>query len=453
MVAALSATPALAQTGSASRIAPSSSPSGQGTAPAAKIDLTIDNDAHVAGKREAPAALAAGGLNCKMTDAYYIGQNESKDDKGKTVNTKLYEVACEGGVGQVLQFTAPATVKHFDCFQIMSTPNLRCRLPANKDLKGVLGGFVTAAGRTCAISDFRYLGGTPAGDAYYEVACTGALGFVVKHNAANESTAFDCAMAAGTNLACKLTTAEQIKAADRIVIDKLVAASGKTCTIKDTRSVAKLANGGAAYEAACTDNTGYMLLSKADGSLDHAVPCAGAEALLGGCKLIDASTAQTQEVETYSKLAKASGFDCNVAKYRYLGTDAKKNEVVELACSNRPDGGIAILPADNSAGQVYDCVRAGFLGQGCKLTDQAVLYPKLTAALAAKGKGSCTVSNARWAGHYDKTQTDLIETACSDGLPGWVMEINAAYKANELLSCGEAAKINAACQLPGNVKK
>ena len=116
------------------------------------------------------------------------------------------------------------------------------RLPENADLKAVLAGYVNQTGRTCTISDFRYEGGTPAGDAYYEVGCTGALGFIIKHTAANETVATDCVQAIGTNLECKLTSAEAIKAADRAAIDKLAAASGKACTIKDTRTIGKLVN-------------------------------------------------------------------------------------------------------------------------------------------------------------------------------------------------------------------
>ena len=422
-------------------------------APPAKIDLKIDADAHAAGKKDAPEALKSAGIPCTMTDAYYIGSSDTKDDKGKTVTQKLYEVACQGAVGQVLQYAPPAPAKHYDCFAVLTTPNIRCRLPANADLKAVVGGFVTQTGRTCTVSDFRYVGGTPAGDAYYEVGCTGALGFIVKHGAANESTAVDCAQALGTNLECKLTTPEAIKAADRSTIDKLAAASGKTCEIKDTRSIGKLSSGGSAYEIACTDaKTGFILLAKVDGSLEHAIPCADAEGILGGCKLTDATVAQTQEAATYTRLVKASGFDCTVAKYRFIGMDAKNNEVVELACANRPDGGVAVLPSDNSAGHILDCVRVGSLGQTCRLTDPSLIYGRYTQALAAKGKATCKVTGAHWLGRYEQNHTDLIETACSDGLPGWVMEIDASDNAVDLMSCGQARSAGAQCTLPGNTK-
>jgi len=425
---------------------------GPGSGADAKIDTKIDPEAHAQGKKDAPEVIKALGLTCTLTDAYYMGSRDDKDDKGKAVTTKFYEVACQGGVGQIIQFTPPAGSKHYDCFQVLSTPNTRCRLPANADLKAVLATFVTATGRTCAINGFAYKGGTPAGDSYYEVACTGSLGFIIKHTAANENSAFDCVDAQSTNLACKLTTPEQIKAADRGIIDKLLAASGKTCTIADTRSVAKLKGGGAVYEVSCNDKTGYMLEAKGDGSFDHAIPCSGAEGLLGGCTLTDASVPQTQEVATYTKLVKASGFDCAVSKYRYLGSDTNHNEVVEVACSNRPDGGVAVLPADNSPGHVLDCVRAAALQVVCKYSDPALVYPHLSAALAAKGKGTCTVSNARWAVRTTKN-TDFIETACSDGLPGWVVEFDTANQVQELYSCGQAASAGVACQLPGNTKK
>jgi hypothetical protein len=421
--------------------------------PAAKLDLKIDPDAHAAGKKEAPDAVKSAGIPCTITDAYYIGSSEAKDDKGKSVTQKLYEVACQGAVGQILQYAPPAPAKHYDCFAVLSTPNIRCRLPENADLKAVLAGYVNQAGRTCTISDFRYEGGTPAGDAYYEVGCTGALGFIIKHTAANETVATDCVQAIGTNLECKLTSAEAIKAADRAAIDKLAAASGKACTIKDTRTIGKLVNGGSAYEIACSDGkSGYILMAKADGSLEHAIPCANAEGVLGGCKLTDATVSQTEEAATYTKLAKASGFNCDVAKYRFIGMDTKNNEVVELACTNRPDGGIAILPSDNSAGRILDCVRVGALGQTCRLTDPSLLYSRYTQALAAKGKTTCKVTGARWLGSYAQNHTDLVETACSDGQPGWVMELDAQNNAVELLSCGQAKAAGAQCTLPGNVK-
>jgi hypothetical protein len=420
---------------------------------AAPIDTKIDATAHATGQKEVPAVAAAAGVPCTVTDGYYLGENNTKDDKGNSVKTKIYEAACKEGLGQIYLATPTPPAKHYDCISITESPTIRCRLPGNTDPKAIAATLVSAAGRTCTVSDVKGKGSTAAGDTYFEVGCVNQLGFVLKRQADGKVIANDCALLIGTNLECKLTTVEQIKAVDRKTIETLTAASGKPCQIKDTRTIGKLTSGSTAYEVACVAGDGYILMAKEDGSFSNAIGCANADAIAGGCKLTDATVAATQEAGTYTKLAKASGFNCDVSKYHYLGIDDKtKSEVVELACTNRPDGGLAMFPADNNPGRVYDCVRAGALGQRCKLTDQAVLYPRYTDAIRAKGKSTCTVSNAHWLGRSTDKGTDFVETACADGLPGYVVEMNAQGQALELLSCGQAKASGLQCSLPGNVK-
>ena len=195
-----------------------------------------------------------------------------------------------------------------------------------------------------------------------------------------------------------------------------------------------------------------MLLQKADGSLDRALPCANAEAIAGGCKLVDATVAQTQEAATYTRLAKASGFNCDVDKYHYIGIEPKTNsEVVEVQCKNRADGGVGLFPADNSAGHVYDCVRSNSVSVTCKLTNPSAVFDHYTAALAAKGKNTCKVSNAVWLARTTDG-TDYVETACADGLPGWVVAMTPRDQVAEVMSCGQGRQAGVTCKLPGNAK-
>ena len=81
--------------------------------------------------------------------------------------------------------------------------------------------------------------------------------------------------------------------------------------------------------------------------------------------------------------------------------DAKKDDIVELACSNRPDGTVAIFPG-SAGGQAkfVDCVKAGEFGPSgaCTLSSPTLVYAKYSAALAAKGRSSCKVSGARYLG-------------------------------------------------------
>jgi hypothetical protein len=132
---------------------------------------------------------------------------------------------------------------------------------------------------------------------------------------------------------------------------------------------------------------------------------------------------------------------------------AGNTDVVELACSNRPDGAVGAFAEDAAKTKIYDCVQVGMLGQECKLgSSQAPIFDKLSGALAAKGKGSCKVSGARYIGGADNGGS-FIETTCADGGSGWVIKTaGAGYTADTLIPCATAAG-GVACKMPGNTKK
>ena len=166
--------------------------------------------------------------------------------------------------------------------------------------------------------------------------------------------------------------------------------------------------------------------------------------------MTDATVAQTTDSAAYTKLAAKAGFTCDVAKYRFIGTDPQNREVVELQCKNRPDGALAVF-SETGKSDVYDCVRAGAVsGQSCKLTDAAIVYPKYTEALAAKGRSTCKVSGAGFLGSTT-AGTQYVETACADGNPGWVIGFKPGTTvADELLTCRQATNAGLACKLPSN---
>ena len=125
--------------------------------------------------------------------------------------------------------------------------------------------------------------------------------------------------------------------------------------------------------------------------------------------------------------------------------------MVELACSNRPDGGVGLFPtAGGGQAKVYDCVQAGQLGSNvaCTLTSTAPLLVKYSAALAAKNRGSCKVSDAHYLG--SGSNTVFVETACADGKRGLVLELTKANALVSLLSCGQSKANGLACTLPTN---
>jgi hypothetical protein len=415
---------------------------------AADKPMPYTKDQLAQGKKEAPAVLQASGATCTLTNAAFVGQGTGKDENKKDVKQSIYEVACQEGLGYALLAPVGATPKAFDCVSLIGNPSIVCKLPENADPKKGLQPLVAATGSQCVVSDARYLGAKPTGEAFYEVACGAEPGFLIETAKGQTPKMIGCDQVSGP-MACKYTTPAMLEAASKAKAAALLAKSGQTCEMKGSRAIGQLQSGDFGYEVACEGDKGLVLIATAKGEFSRAVNCANAG---DTCKLTDTTKAETAEVGTYTKLAKASGYPCDVAKYRFIGTDKNNSEVVELQCANRPDGAIAMFPADNKPNAKFmDCVQAGAIGQSCKLTDPSVLYAKYTDALVAKGKKTCKVSGARGMGTTAEGAT-YVETACSDGLPGWVMAINANGSTGEILSCGQAKGAGLACTLPGNTK-
>jgi hypothetical protein len=420
----------------------------------------ITQEQKAAGMKDAPAAITAAGLTCDLTDAAYLG------DTGKS---KVYEVACKNALGYIIVAGHPAPAgaapaegtgtKTYDCLTTLGNANLACRLPENADPKQGLAPLVAAGGVSgCTLKDARAIGGDKKGDIYFEAACADGSGYIVEKMAAGSTppvTLTPCIQTLDSaNIACKLTSR-----ADTVAyVAKMAAPAGRTCAASGARYVGSSASTGETYyELACGASPGFIFRTDKTGVFQIAVDCGKATNIAGGCKMTDTTKAATEENNNYTLLSKAAGFNCDVKAYRFIGmvSNPTKGEVVELACSNRPDGRVAVFPVDAKVKPTFiDCVRSGQYGDAgiCQLTPLTPIYARFSAALAAKGRKSCTVSGARYLGHSPQN-TDYIETACADGGPGWVIEFTADDGVKELLSCGQAKASGLECKLPTNLGK
>jgi hypothetical protein len=416
-------------------------------ASAADKPTPYSKDQITQGMKEAPAVVQTAALPCTVVDAAFVGQSTGKDDKGKDIKQSVYEVACKEGLGYGVVSPVGGAPKYYDCVALIGNASLACKLPENADPKKGLQPIVAQTGSQCMISDARYLGSKASGESFYEIGCGSAPGFLLQTAKAQPPKQIGCDQVSGGAMSCKFTSQAQIDSANNAVASALLASSGKTCQLSKSRLIGTLQSGDTGYEVACQDGSGYVLTAAPGGALHLAVSCANQP---DACKLTDASKTQNAEAGTYTHLAKAGGYQCDVAQYRFIGMQ-NSTEVVELQCSNRPDGAIGMFPADNSPGKFLDCIQAGALGQTCKLTDPAVLYPKYTQELIAKGKKTCTVSGAHWLASV-AGGSNYIETACSDGLPGWVLLTSPQGNVSEVHTCGELRANGVACTLPGNTK-
>lgn len=413
----------------------------------------INADQRAQGKKEAPALLTASKAPCTMTDAMYIGSGTGSDK----VHASYYEVACQEGLGYVLiakdKVPVPEAV---DCVKLSThqpdgKPNpLACKLPGNRRPSLGLQAFVSKAGHTCSVAGGRYVGSTTAVD-IYEVACTEGGGYILEQSrdgSAGPKTTNCIIYGSGGGIKCTLTTDAQ----QNSYVDNMIAHSGKTCAVKARRYVGSTPDGADFYEVACDDGSGFMIKTTSNGGFGEAIDCLKAAGIGDGCKLTDTRQAETQQNGLYSSLARKSGFNCDVSKYADFQTSDKNMEIVELACSNRPDGGVGFFATGGARrSQVLDCLRSEAEGYKCSYTPASALYSKLTAQLRAKNKNGCVVNNAVAFAMADSKdgqgKDDLVEVGCADGGPGYVLDyLYGQTEPAELLNCAQVASMGG-CKL------
>jgi len=406
------------------------------------------------GKAAAPGLVSAGGLDCQVSDARLIG--ESKDAKTKKSST-FYELACANNEGVIVDQVSDGPPQVFTCEETAAPtadgkPNsLMCILPGNTDPKTGLLPYIAKAGVACTPDKVRALGHS-ATNTVYELACHNGDGYILEVSAPprldKPATMNPCIMYAETsNVKCELTD----RAAQLAVADHLMAQSGKPCAIKDRSFMGVTPSGSRYFELACQDGKGYVVEQAANGAFVKVIDCAAADAIGGGCKLTDSRQAKTEQNSLYTRLARNAGFQCDVSGYAPFSVNIAGKEVVELACSNRPDGGIGVF-ATSGGGVVYDCAHSELESFRCSMSKPASAYGTLTADLRKLGKNTCAVSNERTVG-LAADKTGYIEVACADGLPGYMIKYTIdPIRPTTAIVCAEAKGIAGGCVLPGNTK-
>jgi len=420
---------------------------------------TVDPAKRAEGMKDAPSVITAAGLDCQLADARAIGQ----DQKSKA---KFYELACKDSEGFIVAIpappaanapagTPPALPMIYSCLEAAGNPSLSCILPGNADPKAGLQPLLTKYKPSCQLTNARALGQTAdRKTTVFEVACQGGPGYVIDASfpvsASQPATFNPCfGYAPGAANACTLTTQADQDAFFAGLISKI----GKPCTATGHRYVGATNSGSNFFEVACSEGKGYVFEQKPDGSIGQVADCAVADSIVqGGCTLTNARQAQTQEAGIYTNLAHKAGFDCQVAKYfPFDSAPAGYGEVVELACSNRPDGGVLLSATDPAKPSAfYDCAHSELVGFRCTFTQPAASMPSITKDLATLHKTSCTASGERVIG-VAADGTGYVEVTCADGNPGYIVAYDTKTMApKDATSCPLAKDIAGGCTLPGN---
>jgi uncharacterized protein YgiM (DUF1202 family) len=406
---------------------------------------TITEKDRQRGMAEAPALAKTAGLTCNVNDARFI----IADPKSKTA---FYEVACDQGIGYIVIADPAKPAPTLGTCMEANTPRedgkknaVTCMLPGNADLNAQLQPYVAKVGSNCQVQKHRFLGANTK-STFTEIACQDNQGFLLvaglPANLSGEVTLLNClSLEPGGNVACTLTD----RAAQLQTADKLIASSDKNCAVKDRKFVLTTQKGSHWYEVACQDGQGYMVEQAANGSLGQAIGCADADFIDGGCKLTDARAAKTEQNDLYSRLSTKAGFDCKVEQYGIFNVPNK--EVVEVKCSNRPDG--AVLVFEGAKNTVYNCAVAEVQGYRCSFTKKDVAYAQVTKDLKSLKETNCVVGNSRPMDRGTDT-TVYLEGSCTDGAGSYVIGYQrGGTKPTEVLACSQAKSLGG-CKFPGN---
>jgi hypothetical protein len=410
--------------------------------------------AHEQGMAEAPALLQQTGANCTLTDANYLGSSKAKGPDGKDVTTQIYEAACQEGLGYMILAPENATPNAFDCLALSGnapkegekdTNGLYCRMEANAQPLMGLQPIVNRAGVACTVNQGRWMGaGAEQKFNQYEVGCSEGTAYVVQApfgGSTHPLNAVDCMRVPSDT--CNYFSKEKMIS----VIAAMAAPSGRTCTVTDARYVGTLPNKDNFYEVGCSEGAGYIFQTDDAGKFKVATDCARASAIGGGCTLTH-TAGETAETGTYTRLAKEIGYPCAVSSYKSFGPDLKTGrELVELACSDHPDGAFAMLPINKGQkGETFNCVRAESRQLKCTLTPMTAAYAKVSAQMGAKGK-PCQVTGGRGVG-VSASGDDYIEVACSGSAAGYMVQYGPGLEAvKAVIACKDAKGIGGGCKL------
>ncbi len=264
-------------------------------------------------KADSEELIKALQLSCSVTNAQLVISGTRKSTSGgKDVETKVYEVACDGNMGYLLETQGSDKPIGISCLTAEEArasdaakgkpPGFFCKLPENKDVYATLAAMINSragagagAGAGCEVRDLQLFGRSESTQSdYSEVACKDGKGFLLRFplpGSQAPSLVMTCPEAAKQGIKCKLTDAGPV-------------------------------------EAPITSDTFKSALAQ-------------------------------------------HGVSCKIDQLRLIGQeDNRKRYVVEYLCAAQPTGSVAYipLPGNTNAYESIDCAAASARGVLCKLT-------------------------------------------------------------------------------------
>jgi hypothetical protein len=289
-------------------------------------------------------ALAKAGIACTPEKIRGIGQ---------TTNDSFLEVACQGGVGYILQLAKPADLskplKGSNCLQYdAANGQLKCTLVEPAARLAIVDRYVTEAKVTCAVKDRRYIGQFKDGAEGYEAACQDGKGYVLRVNSKGEVRADECVKSPGL---CELIDARQAMSEQAALYTRLAKASGSTCEVDKYALFPTTAatQGREVLELACKDGSAVVGFFPATGK-GEVLDCA--HSMIAGFRCGPGKMKYDPMTADLKKLGKP---DCAVSEMSVRGKTAAGISQVEVACADGLPGYLVQYSNPTTATEAVGC--------------------------------------------------------------------------------------------------
>lgn len=225
-------------------------------------------------------------------------------------------------------------------------------------------------------------------------------------------------------------------------------AAGLSCQVTDAVLLGKNGDGNSAYEAACAEGPGYILVSSTPPQATNCIELAGVmrtareldpTAAVGiECKL-PRNAAALPFIATY---ATAAGVPCEIDDAIAIGKAANGTLIFEVGCAGQEGYRI------NQAAGPW--TREGCIevlstpGGACRFTTPAEQAATVKTWLAGSAAAACDVQQVRYMGR--NANGAFYEAKCGDA-GGYIARVNTEMAVQEVYPCADAARIGGGCKL------
>jgi hypothetical protein len=205
-------------------------------------------------KAQSLPLLQAVQISCDVSDAkLVIAGTRRPVSGGKEVETRVYEVACTGNMGYLLETVGKEMPIAITCLSAEEAraadvakgkePSFFCKLPENTNVYGMVTSMIMAgAGAQCDVGTLQLYGRSESTHSEYsEVACKDGNGFLLRiaqPGSQAKTVVMSCAEAAKQSIKCRLTDAGPVEVPVTLqTFKEALAGNGVSCDIGQIRLI------------------------------------------------------------------------------------------------------------------------------------------------------------------------------------------------------------------------